>query len=848
MPARQASLFPPDAPARSEGGAPSPGGALRLVEVALPVPLFRTFSYAVERDFEHPITVGSRVVVPWRNRREVGIVVATDVAPADGVRYKPVAIVPDAEPAVSEGLLATCRWLADHYVAPLGIALRSALPSALAGPEHPDPVGRTRRALAIEPLPASLLARDSAFGRARRQRELYDFLESIGGRATVEHLVERLGISESVIHGLVARGLARLARESVDRDPFALRAAVPAPAHTPTAAQQAAIARIGVGRGGEVFLLHGVTGSGKTLVYLEVLRQVVDVAGRSAIVLVPEIALTPQTVDRFRAVFGDRVAVLHSALSDGERLDAWRALRRGDKRIAVGARSAIFAPLDDIGAIIVDEEHETSYKQGETPRYHARDVAIVRARHAGAVTVLGSATPSLESWVLAQEGSYTLVSLPERVGGGVLPSIEIVDLAEARGAPPENHVTTSPSTLPHHSIPSSTLTLPPAASAASASITLSTPSAPSTPSTPTPPIPPTPLPARLPAPPRVLSTPGSRDPFRRVISDPLERAIRATLGAREQVILLLNRRGYAAFVQCTTCGDVSACPNCSISLTYHRTPERMVCHYCGHAEEVRPACARCGVATMRQRGLGTQQVERLLVERFPEARVARMDVDTTSGKWAHAEILDRVGAGEVDLLLGTQMIAKGLDFPNVTLVGVIDADVGINLPDFRAAERTFQLMAQVAGRAGRSTKAGRVIIQTRMGTHHALRCALTHDYHGFVAEELPGRVSPPYPPVIRLANLVFSATAEAATADLALLGTDWMRRLAAARPQLQLTIVGPAPCPVDRIKQRWRWHTLVKAPGGSSLTRALRYFAERFELPNRDGMRLVVDRDPVSLL
>ena len=338
------------------------------------------------------------------------------------------------------------------------------------------------------------------------------------------------------------------------------------------------------------------------------------------------------------------------------------------------------------------------------------------------------------------------------------------------------------------------------------------------------------------------------DEERLVVAEPLERALRATLAAREQSILLLNRRGYSAFLQCTTCGDVTACPNCSISLTYHRTPERLVCHYCGHAEQVRVVCARCGAATMRQRGLGTQQVERLLVERFPEARIARMDVDTTSGKWAHAEILDRVGAGEIDILLGTQMIAKGLDFPNVTLVGVIDADVGINLPDFRAAERTFQLLSQVAGRAGRSVKAGRVIIQSRMGDHHALRCAVTHDYEGFVAEELPARESPPYPPTIRLANVIFSATAEDAAATLAMAGTDWLRRLNAAHPALQLTVIGPAPAPVERIKQRWRWHTLVKAQGSASLTRALRYFAERFDVPNRDGMRLVVDRDPVSLL
>lgn len=818
----------------------------RLIDVALPVPLFRTFSYAVDRDFPNAIAVGSRVVVPWRNRSDIGIVVALDVAPVEGVKYKAVTAVPDAEPAVSPSLLATCQWLADHYVAPLGVALRSALPAALTGPDVPSPAGKTRRTIVLGAAIESLMERDAMFKRAPRQRELYEFLETAGGRASVEHVIERLGITDSVIDGLVKRGFATVLREAVDRDPFATRAGSPPPPHAPTPAQQQAIERIVEGDPGDVFLLHGVTGSGKTLVYLEVLRRVVDIGGRSAIVLVPEIALTPQTVDRFRGVFGDRVAVLHSALSDGERLDAWRALRRGEKRIAVGARSAIFAPLTDVGAIIVDEEHETSYKQNETPRYHARDVAIVRARHAGAVTVLGSATPSLESWVLAQEGTYRLLSLPDRVGGGVLPEIEVVDLGGVRrgeGTASEWKAGTG-SALESERVkemvraregPPARIPAPPRDIVASTAVSFSSPD-------------PSADPARVSAPPRRIVTPASRDPFRRVVSEPLERAIRTTLVAREQSILLLNRRGYSSFVQCSACGDVTACPNCSVSLTYHRTPERLVCHYCGHAEEVRATCARCGAATMRQRGLGTQQVERLLVERFPDARIARMDVDTTSGKWAHAEILDRVGAGDVDILLGTQMIAKGLDFPNVTLVGVIDADIGINLPDFRAAERTFQLLAQVAGRAGRSTKVGRVIIQSRMGNHHALRCAIAHDYHGFVAEELPGRQSPPYPPTIKLANVIFSATAEDATATLAQQGTDWLRRLVAARPELQLTIIGPAPCAVDRIKQRWRWHTLVKAHRSAHLTRALRYFAERFEVPAKDGMRLVVDRDPVSLL
>ena len=401
-----------------------------------------------------------------------------------------------------------------------------------------------------------------------------------------------------------------------------------------------------------------MTGSGKTLVYIELLRRVVLEEGKTAIVLVPEIALTPQTVDRFRAVFGDKIAVLHSALSDGERYDEWLALEQGKKSIAVGARSAIFAPLKNLGAIVVDEEHESSYKQAENPRYHAREVAMVRARNEGAVVVLGSATPSLESWVNAKSGKYTLLALPERaLGMAKLPKFT-VDRSSPAGQRRRSPLGTS-----------------------------------------------------------VERDAG--DWLRLVVSEELEHALADRLAKKEQSILLLNRRGYSAFVQCESCGDVATCPNCSISLTYHRTPERLVCHYCRHAEPPRTVCPRCKGIVMRQRGLGTQQVERLLTDRFPAARIARMDVDTTSGKWAHAEILDRVANGDVDILLGTQMIAKGLDFPNVTLVGVIDADVGINLPDFRASERCFQLLSQVAGRAGRGPKGGLVLIQTRVPDHHA---------------------------------------------------------------------------------------------------------------------------------
>jgi primosomal protein N' (replication factor Y) (superfamily II helicase) len=335
---------------------------------------------------------------------------------------------------------------------------------------------------------------------------------------------------------------------------------------------------------------------------------------------------------------------------------------------------------------------------------------------------------------------------------------------------------------------------------------------------------------------------------RLVLSEPLEDALRERMRRKEQSILLLNRRGYSAFVQCASCGEVDSCPNCSISLTYHRAPERLVCHYCQHTEQPRTTCRRCGGAVLKQRGLGTQQVERLLAERIPDLRIARMDVDTTSGKWAHADILDRVASGDVDVLLGTQMIAKGLDFPNVTLVGVVDADVGINLPDFRASERCFQLLSQVAGRAGRGPKGGEVFIQTRVPDHHAVKCAVLHDYHGFVTRELESRDDPPYPPTTRLVNIIFSGTREEETMQLAIDSADRLRGMLARRPEADVTIVGPSKCPIERIKNRWRSHFMLRSDNAAQLTRVARYIAERLPVPAGGQLRVVVDRDPVSLL
>ena len=758
-----------------------------LAAVAVPVAVPRPYVYAVPDALRERVVAGSRVVVPLGGRKVVGIVTAIDVpSPAKG-RLREILDAPDSQPTLSPALLQLGRWMARYYAAPPGIVLRAMLPVALTGADVPVAPLRKQRVAHVVRTVESLLERDALFRRAPKQRVLYELLESLGGVHPVRAVLEQAGVTSAVLDALVTRALVSIESAPVARDPFLARAIAAPKSLVPTAAQRAAIAALIAMPPGRGALLRGVTGSGKTLVYIEYLRDVIERRRQGAIVLVPEIALTPQTVDRFRTAFGDRVAVLHSALSDGERYDAWSAIHRGDRRIVVGARSAIFAPVHDLGAIVVDEEHEATYKQGESPRYHARDLARVRAGLEQASFVLGSASPSLESWTLALRDELTLLELPERAGGAQLPTVHVVDRRKEK--------------------------LPPRA----ASNTLS-------------------------------AGPSQGSSFAQAITPKLEQAITARLDQREQSILLLNRRGYAHFMQCADCGFVSQCPNCAIALTYHRVPERLTCHYCGHREAPPSRCANCSGPPLRERGLGTQQLERLLGERWPHARIARMDMDTTGAKWAHATILDRVGAGEVDILLGTQMIAKGLDFPNVTLVGVIDADVGINLPDFRASERCFQLLSQVAGRAGRGAKGGEVFIQTREPTHHAVTCAVTHDYLRFAEEELRGRQQPAYPPMLFLANAVISGTEEIATADAARALAEWTRRLIEARTSGAAEVVGAAPCPVERIKQRWRWHFLVKSADADALGRIGRYVVEHGPLPSAAGMRLAWDRDPVTLL
>jgi primosomal protein N' (replication factor Y) len=750
-----------------------------LVDVALPVPVPRTFTYRAPAGVQS----GSRVRVPLGRRHLIGWVIGEAAATEEPEGIREIdRVLDEGEPAVPAELMRLCSWIADYYVTPPGLVVRAAMPAVLSRPEKPQPGHRTVRVLRITRELPTLAAREEAFGRAHRQRECYEVLESAGGELDVAHLTEQLSFSDSAIRGLVARGFAALFERSIERDPFSAIDPGPPPRFELTPHQRAAVAVITEAAQAQrqqpaapqsPFLLLGVTGSGKTRVYIELLEEVVRRQERGAIVLVPEIALTPQTVSRFRASFGDTVAVLHSALSDGERYDAWRALRRGVKRIAIGARSAVFAPVPDLGAIVVDEEHEATYKQSEAPRYHAREVAVMRARLAGAVCVLGSATPAMESFHNARSGKYTLLELPERVAGRPLPAVSIVDLRRKD---------------------------------------------------------------------RSAEAPGG------VLSATLIAAIQNRLERAEQTILLLNRRGYATFVQCRDCGAVWHCRHCNVSLTYHRSRRRLVCHYCFHEEPPPSHCDQCGSGDLSFRGVGTEQVEREVAETFPAARIARMDVDTTSARWSHHEILSRVENREIDILLGTQMIAKGLDFPDVTLVGVVNADVAMNLPDFRASERTFQLLTQVAGRAGRGDRAGDVIVQTALPQHYAIRCALTHDYMEFAEREIAERRTPRYPPHARLANIVISGAEERAVTDATSRAVEWVGEVLRETGRTPVTVIGPAPCPIDRIRGRWRWHFLLRAESARALGSICHRIQTKLKLTGPSDLRLILDRDPVTLL
>ena len=745
-----------------------------FAEVAFPLPLPKPFAYRVPEGMSG-VAVGCRVLAPLGPRRMVGVVTALRREAPDLKRTKDLLEALDASPSVSDEMFGLVRWMAEYYVCSRGEVLRVMMPAGMLSGK-PARI-RTERRLRLAPAWRSAEALDALRAELRgpRQIAVVDALADYAAEGFPEprqaDVLARAGAASATIRSLAQRGVleaveAEVIRgEAPDADPpeaFPNRTL-----HPDQAAALQAVSECIEARRFQAFLLHGVTGSGKTEVYIEALKQTIR-QGRTGIVLVPEIALAPQTVRRFRAHFGDRIAVLHSGMSAGERFDTWRLLRAGRFAAVVGPRSAVLAPLPNLGLLVVDEEHGQSYKQQDpAPRYHARDVAVMRARMNDAACILGSATPSLESHYNAQSGKYALLSLPERAAREAgqtvsLPKARIIDM---RGAP------------------SSAL-----------------------------------------------------------LSPRLEAAIEERLARSEQVILLQNRRGYAPIPECVRCGWSPECANCSITMVFHKSGDCLRCHYCGRSEPFHARCAHCGEMAMEVFGAGTQRVEEELETRFPTARIVRMDLDAASAKDAGASLLRRFGEGRADILLGTQMVAKGFDFERVTLVGVINADIGLLLPDFRAEERAYQLLSQVAGRAGRAALPGEVIIQTRNPDRPVLRYARDHDYETFAARQLAERRALGYPPFGRMAGIAFRGPRDG---DVAALARRWTEVLRKAMPDAQ--IMGPEKAFVGRVKKQYRYHSIVKRPrgNGASLQKALRT-TEKSAPPLPTGCRVNIDVDPVG--
>ena len=591
---------------------------------------------------------------------------------------------------------------------------------------------------------------------------------------------------------LAEKGLAAYAEATVHRNPFRFFGLVADSAPPLTDAQAQATREIGSRialQDGSVTLLHGVTGSGKTEVYLDLVARTLE-QGQNALILLPEIGLTTQLLDLFKARFGeDDVAVLHSALSLGERYDEWQRIKSGAARVVLGARSAVFAPVARLGLIVLDEEHDSSYKQDSSPRYHARDAALRRAERSGAVVVLGSATPSLESFYRAKIGRYHLVTLAERISSRPLPPVHIVDLREEfRKKPEQRKYVPEKEGAAEEEAPS---------------------------------------------------------PARSIFSAALMDAITDRLERQEQTILFLNRRGFATFLLCRDCGHTPTCPNCDVSLTYHHGARLLQCHHCDFRAPAPAGCPICGGLRIRPFGLGTEKVEEAVHLAFPEARTLRMDRDTMARKGAHAETLRAFRRGEADILIGTQIVAKGLDFPNVTLVGVVSADTALNVPDFRSGERAFQLLTQVAGRAGRGGRPGEVFVQTFSPDHTSVLRAAEHDYYNFYAEEIETRQELSYPPFSHMANLVISDEDETAAATRSQIVVDTLRQ-AIETHDLPVTLLGPVTCPLSRLRNRYRWHIVARTPKKATLLAALRAMMGSLSASDRQGLSL--DIDPLTML
>jgi len=819
-------------------------------DVALPVPLDRVFTYSVNDEAQAP-AVGCRVIVPFRNEKLTGIVTRVHEEPPP-VEAKPIIAVLDAAPLLSPDLMELAAWISNYYIASLGEVFRSMLPlmaevrhqtvyriaekgrEVLYAGANQGTSRRSRKSAEEQDIEYNVLnyleageatraaklrsatgatfemlqgmlrkkwiAREaSAVQRDARRTARYallvpevripklnanqqTLLAELAGAGAELALAElrRLDLPDSTLGTLVRRGLVRIEERPAGFHLSSLTTVGHATTHTLNPAQQEALEAIIASIATGAFqptLLHGVTGSGKTAVYLAAMQTALD-AGGSAILLVPEIGLTPAMAAQLYTAFGSNVALLHSALTPGERAEQWHRIRAGEARIVVGTRSAVFAPLARLGLIVVDEEHDASYKQEENPRYHARDVAVMRAKLNSATVVLGSATPSLESWRNATTGKYSLVELKQRVADRPLPVVELVDMRKE------------------------------------------------------------------------FQETGQEPLFSRQLIEETQ----ATLDRGEQAIILLNRRGYSFVVLCRACGEKLQCENCAISLTYHRpiagdqdpspTGQRLQCHYCGYKRTVPKVCPECESEHLHFLGAGSQQGEQRLQEIFPHARIGRMDRDTVRGRHDMERLLNRLHSGEINLLVGTQMIAKGHDIHGVTLVGVVGADFALGLPNFRAAERVFQLLTQVSGRAGRGELPGRVLVQTYYPDHYAIQFAAGHDFRGFAEKELQFRRWMHYPPFAALANLIVqSPRFEEAAAWSAELG-KWFQNT-----HLEGTrVLGPATAPISRLKRIYRFHFVIKAEKRTSLARKLRAAlaqAETHKIPLRS---LVIDVDAVNLM
>ena len=729
------------------------------VRVAIDLALDRLFTYTVPEELQKKLAVGQLLSVPFGRRMARGFAMSIeDDRPGPGTRapehpgdssfsLKPVKGIVDEVPFFSADLLRLVKEIAAYTAAPLESVLKAAVPAAVLNPNI-----RPREQLFVEPLvpenPASVTS---------RQQWLYEQIVRLDG-GWQQRLCTELKATPASLKALALKGLVAIAPRQKRRDPLGRRRVLPTKPLPLNAEQQAALAMIH--GDAQTVLLHGITGSGKTEVYLQAIAAELA-KGRGAIVMVPEIALTPQTVQRFASRFGSRVAVLHSALSDGERYDEWHRIRSGEARVVVGPRSAVFAPVADLGLIVVDEEHETSYKQEDNPRYSARDVAVMRGRIEGAKVVLGSATPSLESWMNVKKGKYALATMKRRAGAGTLPCVTIVDMNEekTRGA---------------------------------------------------------------------------------IFSARLLDAIRARLDRHEQTILFLNRRGYSRSVTCGACGHVIECPDCSVAYTYHQADDCCRCHVCGGWIPTPKTCPNCHAPALTYKGIGTQRAEAALAKCFREARILRMDADSTSRRHSHDDILGAFRRHEADVLLGTQMIAKGLDFPNVTLVGVLNADSSLNMPDFRAAERTYQLLSQVAGRAGRAELPGEVYIQTYDPASTTIGAAAKGDFAAFAAEELAVRKELGYPPYCHFSLVTLKSR------NLKLVA-DWSAMYAASLRKVKGLDVGEAiPSVLEKAEGWYRWQIGLRSASVALTVKAWRWLVAARPAPS--GLRVALDVDAFNLI